>query len=212
MADDTIKLEPVKAGNTILQMQGYLKDFNDTLYSVGLQIQDTSASTFSEPLLKALELSVKDLNNLGQGVNAGIYAFSQAFAHVVEQWKKSDAKDANMAWAISFEKPQFEGFRIFHHAPRMLHVSNKDMVKLIDYIATNNKTLKKYFDAMDKLMDESKNYWTGQSGLQTRQNWKRYLEPLMDNTYKTIDNVVTIMTQELNEFMKRDATNFIGRW
>jgi hypothetical protein len=209
MANDVIKLEPAKAGQTILKIQEYLRNFNHILYKTGLQLQDTSASTFSEPLLKAMELSVLDLNKLGQGVNAGIYAFSQAFVQVVEQWRKTDAKSAA---AVSFEKPQFEEFRLFHHAPLILHVSIKDMKDLIAEISLNNTLISAQFGLLDDNINASKSYWQGQSADQTRQNWKRYLTPLAEDTEKTVNKIVTIMNEELAAFIKRDANNFVGKW
>lgn len=154
-------------------------------------------------------MSLNDLNEMGYGVNAGIYAFSHAFVQVIEQWKKTDAR---MASAISFEKPQFEGFRLYHHAPRLLHVSVKDMKKVIEDISWNNMFLKDHFNLMDTIMQDSAHYWSGHSGDQTRQNWKRHLEPLVTKTEKTINKVVTIMNEELASFIKRDATNFPGKW
>lgn len=209
MSHEIITLEPAKAGETLLLMQNALGNFNDTLYTIGLELQNTSASTYSEPLLKALDLSTRDLNEMGHAVNAGIYAFSHAFVHVIEQWKKTDAR---MASAVSFDKPQFEELRVFHHAPRLLHVQIPEMKKVIETISFNNIFLKTYFESMDTLMKDSVHYWRGASADQTRQNWKRHLDPLMDKTEKTINKVVNIMTDELNDFIKRDANNFPGKW
>jgi hypothetical protein len=211
MAHDVIKMEPAKAGETVYTMQGHLQDFNYVLYNMGLALQNISASTSSEPLLKAMDMSVLDLNKLGQGVNAGIYAFSHAFVQVIEQWKKTDAMAAS-GLLFSIQKPQFEEFRLFHHAPLLLHVHIADVKNVIEDLSLKNTLLKVQFDLMDTIMNESKNYWQGQSGDQTRQNWKRHLTPLAEDTEKTVNRVVNIMNDELAAFIKRDATNFPGKW
>lgn len=207
MSHDIITLDPAKAGQTLLQMQNTLEKFNNNLYETGSAIEFTSSITSSDPLLEALRLAAHDLTELSHAVNAAIYAFSHAFVHVVEQWKKTDAKHAA---SVFFSKPHPVEFRVLPRSAEKLLVENKKISALIDRIYISGVTMGSDFESMDTLIKESAHYWRGHSADQTRHNWKRHLEPLMEKTDKTIEKVCYMMREELMAFMKRDATNFPG--
>jgi len=206
---DEIYLQPAKAGETLLQMQNLLKDFNKQIHEMGAIIKTNAAVTYSEPLLKAMTLAAHDLNNLGHAANAAIYAFSHAFVDVIEEWKKTDAQAAA---SVSFSKPHLEDIRLVTHASRKLHVDIEKIKIFITHLDGCNDILKSHFDDMDALIRDSVHYWRGDSASHTRETWRRRLEPVMDNTYKTVQKVVEIMREELHAFIKRDAQNFPGRW
>ena len=206
---DEIYLKPAKAGETLLNMQGHLKQFNDHLHEMGSIIKTNAAVTYSEPLLKAMTQAVHDLNKLSHAVNAGISTFSHAFVQVIEEWKKTDAQAAA---SVSFTKPHFEDIRLVTHSSQKLHVDIESIKILVTRIDTDNTILKSHFDDMDTLIHDSVHYWRGDSASHTRETWRRRLEPLMDETAKTVQKVVNIMNEELQAFVKRDAQNFPGRW
>jgi hypothetical protein len=211
MSHNIITLDPAQAGETILELQDTLDSFNHQIHEIGVQLLRTAAITYSAPLTKALGQAADSLNNIGQGVNAAIYAFSQAFVRVVEEWKKTDAQQAA---SIYFKKSDFESMHIhlvFHKAYK-LHVSTNDMLKGIDAIEDGGVYLNKYFDKMDNLLLNSIHYWMGESAEQTRHSWKRHVKPLQENTTKTIQNVSEMMREELQAFMNRDSSNFPGKW
>lgn len=205
---DVIKLEPAKAGETLTEMQHLLKEFNDELYTINSELRSLSVITYSEPLIKAMTQANHDINNLGHAVNAAIYAFSHAFVHVIEEWKKTDAQAAA---SISFEKPDFEDIRLLHHQAIKVQVEISEISHCIDNIDISEDHLESLFEKMDNLMKASAHYWQGHSANQTRHNWKRHVEPLKEHTVKTVLKAVEIMSHELTAFMKRDASNFPGK-
>lgn len=206
---DEIYLEPAKAGQTLLQMQNTLKKFNDQIHEIGVQLKSTANITYSEPLTKALGQAAHNLNNIGQGVNSGVYAFSHAFVNVVEEWKKTDAKSAA---SVSFKKPHFEPIHLVYHKARKLHVHPIDMIKGIDTIEDGGTVLKNQFEEMDNLLRDSVHYWRGESASHTRESWRRHIEPLKESTAKTIQTVANMMRDELQAFINRDSQNFPGKW
>jgi hypothetical protein len=207
MSHDIITLNPAQAGETLLEMQRLLEIFNDNLYETGSAIIFTSSITYSDPLTKALSLAAHELTDLGIAVNAAIYAFSHAFVQVIEEWKKTDAQAAA---GVFFRKPHPVEFRVLHRSAEKLLVQNNKIEILIDRIYLNGRSMGIHFDHMDTLIKESARYWRGHSADQTRHNWRRYIEPLMDKTDATIEKVCDTMREELREFMKRDARNFPG--
>src|SRR5689334_3064174 len=102
---DAIKLEPAKAGQTLFHMQSLLEKFKNYLYEINTELRNISSINYSEPILDALNLATREVNNMGQAVNAAVYYFSQAFVHVIEQWKKTDAQHAA---SVSFARSDFE--------------------------------------------------------------------------------------------------------
>jgi hypothetical protein len=207
MSHDIITLNPAEAGITLLDMQELLEKFNDKLYETGSAIEFTTTITYSDPLIKALGRSVHELTDLGRGVNTAIYAFSHAFVQVIEQWRKTDAKSAA---GVFFRKPHPVEFHVLQRSAEKLLVRVDKIDFLIERIYLSGRSMGIYFDQMDNLIKESARYWRGHSADQTRHNWKRYLEPLMDRADATIEKVCDTMREELREFMKRDARNFPG--
>jgi hypothetical protein len=211
MSHNIITLDPAQAGETILELQDTLMDFNHQIHEIGVQLIRTAAITYSAPLTKALGQAAQSLNNIGQGVNAAVYAFSHAFVRVIEEWKKTDAQQAA---SITFKRTDFESLhlRLIFHKAHKLHVSPYDMLKVIDAIEEGDVYLNKHFDKMDMLLLNSTHYWMGESAEQTRHSWKRHVKPLQENTTKTIQNVSEMMREELQAFMNRDSQNFPGKW
>lgn len=206
---DKIFLNPAKAGETLLEMQHLLEDFNKQIHEMGGIIKTNAAVTYSEPLLKAMSLVAHDLTNLGHAVNAGVSTFSQSFVEVVEEWKKTDA---HAAASVSFSRPHFEDIRIPHHSSHKLHADIEKIKGLITHLDGCNDILKSHFDDMNTIMNDSINWWDGESASHTRVTWEIRIVPLMDETYKTVHKLWEMMDEELRAFIKRDAHNFPGRW
>jgi hypothetical protein len=125
---DKIYLEPAKAGETLLHMQGLLKNFKDYLYSINMELRSISVVTYSEPILDAINLASHEINNLGQAVNAAVYYFCQAFVHVIEEWKKTDAQHAA---SVSFDRSDFEVIRLLPHSSTKIYVDISEFSHII---------------------------------------------------------------------------------
>jgi hypothetical protein len=205
---DAIKLEPAKAGQTLLHMQNLLKKFKDYLYTINMELRSISVVTYSEPILDAINLASHEINNLGQAVNAAVYYFSQAFVHVVEEWKKTDARHAA---SVSFERSDFEIIKLLPHSSTKIYVDIDDFSRIIHTIGESRRHVKTTFQEMDDLIKASHHYWQGHSGDQTRDKWKRLLEPLVTATLASIADVETSINDEIFAFMKRDASNWPGQ-
>lgn len=207
MSHDIIMIDPSDANATLRVLHMELGDFNGYIDSMGILMKHIAAETYSDPLLKALARAAIDMSRLQYGVNAALYAFANAFVHVIEQWRKTDA---HASASVSFDKPRFEAIHLLPHPAHRLHVDTVKMKRCIDYIDQHNGSMRNVFDDMDFSIKDSARYWRGHSGDQTRHNWQRHLEPLVTETVRTIGKVVDLMTEELIALMIRDAARFPG--
>lgn len=204
---DAIKLEPAKAGQTLLHMQSLLEKFKNYLYEINTELRNISSINYSEPILDALNLATREVNNMGQAVNAAVYYFSQAFVHVIEQWKKTDAQHAA---SVSFARSDFEIIKLAPHPSTKVYVEISEFSLIIQHISGVRHKVQKTFQEMDNLIKASQHYWHGQSADQTRHKWTSLLEPLVSVTLKSIAEVETNINDEINAFLQRDASNFPG--
>lgn len=204
---DVITLEPKQAGETLLQVQNSNKSYLDEITSLGQLLSQVNGATYSAPLTHALKDLANALTLIGEGVNAGIESYANAFVAVIDVWRQNDATAASQ---ISFAKPGFDSITISEVSADRVHVEPARIRGLLEQILDTGKKLGNTFNTMTDEINRSATYWIGESGNQTRQAWTKNVLPAKENVDKQLNSVHDEISVALEEFIKRDSSNFVS--